>query len=285
MQRPGLLRSMIVALFALCVFHPFTSAAELSKDDVDFRKNVFVNKKGEHLPYRLYVPTGYSRAQKYPLIFWLHGGGGRGTDNVLQISRNDAKGTHFWVDPESQRMFPAFVFVPQCPMNEMWADPELNQPSKPLLLSIEALGAIQKEFSIDPDRIYLAGQSIGGLGVWALMQLYPERWAAALVLSAFDNFTNTDALVQVPVWVFQGDADRNVPVDLVRQMMKQLKKLHANYRYTEYHRADHDVWNLAFSEPDLIPWLSSQKRGQPYLPGPASGGKGQVGSSASPPIH
>jgi predicted peptidase len=147
--------------------------------------------------------------------------------------------------------------------------------------AIEALDAVQKEFSLDPDRIYIAGQSIGGLGVWALMQLYPERWAGALVLSAFDNFTNTDALVQVPVWVFQGDADRNVPVNLVREMMKQLKKLHAHFRYSEYHKVDHDVWNRAFAEPDLIPWLSAQKRGQAYSPAPAPG-QGQVGSSAAP---
>jgi len=273
-----------VACFAFCFYNSLTYAAEMSKDDIDFRKNVFVNQKGERIPYRLYVPTGYSKTQKYPLVFWLHGGSGRGTDNVLQISRDDLKGTHFWISPENQKVFPAFLFVPQCPANEMWADPDLNQPSKPLLLAIEALTAVRKDFPIDPDRIYIAGQSIGGLGVWALMQMYPEQWSGALVLSAFDNFTNTDALVQVPVWVFQGDADRNVPVTLVREMMKQLKKLHANYRYTEYHKVDHDVWNEAFTEPDLIPWLSAQKRGQAYSPGPASE-KGQVGSSAAPQNH
>src|SRR5437762_7731728 len=41
--------------------------------------------------------------------------------------------------------------------------------------------------SIDADRIYLAGQSMGGLGVWALLEVQPDRWAAALVLCAFDN--------------------------------------------------------------------------------------------------
>jgi len=281
MQFPTLLRNAARVFPVLCLFASLCSAAVMTKDEIDFRKNVFVNKKGERIPYRLYVPTTYSKTQRYPLIVWLHGGGGRGTDNVLQISRDDLKGTHFWISPENQKTFPVFVFVPQCPTNEMWADPDLNQPSKPLQLAIEALNAVEKEFSIDPDRIYLAGQSLGGLGVWALMQLYPERWAAALVLSAFDTFTNTDALVQVPVWVFQGDADRNVPVTLVRQMMVQMKKLHANFRYTEYHKVDHDVWNEAFAEPDLIPWLSTQKRGQPSLPG-TGGVKGQVGSSAPP---
>jgi predicted peptidase len=271
-----------ILVFALMILAPASRAAEMTKDEVDFRKRVFVDKKtGAHIPYRLYVPASYSRTQKYPLLFWLHGGSGRGSDNVKQISSNDTKGTHFWISPENQQRFPAFVFVPQCPVDDNWSDPEINQPTKSLLVAIEALDAVQKEFTIDPDRIYLAGQSMGGLGVWALIQLYPERWAGALVMSAFDNFTNTDAIRQVPVWVFQGDGDRSVPVDLVRQMMKQLKKVNANFRYTEYHKVDHDVWNKAFAEPDLVQWLSAQKRGQASLPA-SLGAQGQVGSSAPP---
>lgn len=181
------------------------------------------------------------------------------------------------------------VFAPRCPSGDNWSDPEINQPTKALLLAMDALAAVQKEFSIDPDRIYLAGQSIGGLGVWVLIQLYPEKWAGAVVMSAFDNFIEPNALTRVPVWVFQGDADRSVPVNLVREMMKQLKKMHANFRYTEYHGVDHEVWNEAFTEPELIPWISAQKRGQlspaQQSQGPQSRQAGQVGSSAAPANH
>ena len=136
---------------------------------------------------------------------------------------------------------------------------------------------MQKEFPIDPDRIYVAGQSMGGLGVWSLLQAYSEKWAAALVLAAYDNFTDVPAIARVPLWVFQGDSDRTVPVDLVRAMMKQLKKANANLRYTEYRKADHEVWDRAFAEPDLLPWLSSQRRGAPAT--------GQVGAGAAAPNH
>lgn len=159
-------------------------------------------------------------------------------------------------------------------MSDIWADPEINQPSKALEMALEILNKVESEFAIDPDRVYIAGQSMGGSGVWSLLQMYPDKWAAALVLSAFDNFTNVPAITRVPLWVFQGDADQSVPVDLVRQMMKQLKKVHANLRYTEYHKTDHEVWNRAFAEPGLVSWLSSQKRGAP----PGS----QLGSGASP---
>jgi predicted peptidase len=118
---------------------------------------------------------------------------------------------------------------------------------------------------------------MGGSGVWSLLQNYPEKWAGALVLSAYDTFTAPEAIAQIPLWVFQGDEDMSVPVDMVRDMMKQLKKLHANLRYTEYHKMDHEVWTKAFAEPDLLPWLSSQKRNQ--------AAQGQLGSGAAPPSH
>jgi erythromycin esterase-like protein len=66
-------------------------------------------------------------------------------------------------------------------------------------------------------------------------------------------------------------------VDLVREMMKQRKKLNANLRYTEYHNVDHDVWNRAFAEPELVPWLSSRRRGK--------SAEGQVGTGAAPANH
>ncbi len=137
-----------------------------------------------------------------------------------------------------------------------------NEISPQLQMALDILVSVHKEFSIDPDRIYLAGQSMGGLGVWALLQAQPDRWAAALVLCAYDNFTNPKALARVPLWVFQGDVDMVVPVDLVRRMMKDLKKSGAQPRYSEYHNAGNDVWLKAFAEPDLVPWLAAQKHGK-----------------------
>ena len=95
---------------------------------------------------------------------------------------------------------------------------------------------------------------------WSLLQTHPEKWSAAAALAAYDNFTAPMSINRIPLWVFQGDADRSVPVDLVREMMKPLKKLNANLPYTEYHNVDHDVWNRAFAEPELVAWLSSRRR-------------------------
>jgi predicted esterase len=69
-------------------------------------------------------------------------------------------------------------------------------------------------------------------------------------------------IARVPLWIFQGDADMVVPVVLVRQMVKDLKKSGAQPRYSEYHGVGHEVWEKAFAEPDLVPWIAAQKRAQ-----------------------
>jgi predicted peptidase len=268
-------RTLGVAILLLFFAHGIAAATELTKDDIDFRKGVYIGKSNARLSYRLFVPLGYDANRKYPLVLWLHGVDGRGSDNIKQLSKENQLGTHFWISSEVQTKFPVFVFAPQCPSGENWSEPEFNQPSKWLVLTMEALAKLEKDFSIDPDRVYLAGQSMGGLGVWSLLQNYRGQWAGAIVMSAYDTFSDIPAIAEVPLWVFQGDEDPSVPVTMVRSMMAQLKKAHANLRYTEYHKIDHEVWNRAFAEPELVPWLSAQKRSAPA--------GGQVGSGATAP--
>jgi predicted peptidase len=253
-----------------------TRAAELTQDDIDFRKLTFDKSKNQHLNYRLFVPLGYDAKRKYPLVLFLHGANGRGADNIKQLTGGNQLGSHFWISHEVQNTFPTFVLVPQCPVGQSWSEPDLNRPSEILLMVMDALLKTEREFSIDPDRLYVAGQSMGGLGVWSLIQTYPSKWAAALILCAYDNFSNVLGITMVPLWLFQGDQDPVVPIDTVRQMVHTLKKEHANFRYSEYRHIGHDVWTNAFAEPDLLPWLTSQVRQDHREP------EGQLGSGAPP---
>ena len=66
----------------------------------------------------------------------------------------------------------------------------------------------------------------------------------------------------MPLWMFQGDSDLTVPVDLVRIMIRELKKAGSQVRYSEYRNSYHDVWKKAFAEPELVPWVAAQKRRQ-----------------------
>jgi predicted peptidase len=263
-----------ILLLAQFLTQGIAAGTGLTKDDIDFRKDVYTNKNKVQLPYRLFVPLGYDTNRKYPLVLWLHGNDGRGSDNVKQLTQSNQLATHFWIAGDVQRKLPMFVMVPQCPSGQNWAEPEFNQPGKWLTMAVEALAKVEKQFSIDPDRVYIGGQAMGGIGVWSLLQNYRGKWAGAVVISAYDTFSDVPAIAEVPLWVFQGEQDPSVPVTMVRSMMAQLKKAHANVKYTEYRKVEREVWTKAFAEPDLLNWLSAQKR--------STGTEGQVGSGAAP---
>jgi predicted peptidase len=216
---------------------------------------------GETIQYRLFVPPGYDAAKKYPIVLWLHGANGRGSDNLRQISGGNFLGTHVWITPEIQAKDPVFVLAPQAESTKTWSRPHVNTGVPvSLRLALEVLDAVEKEYSIDRDREYVAGQSMGGEGVWAVLATARGRFAAAIALCSdgFDDQVAPDS--KVPVWIFQGDADPIVSVERVRGWVAALRKAGGSPKYTEVPGVGHNVWETAFANPDAATWLLSQRR-------------------------
>jgi predicted peptidase len=203
------------------------------------------------MPYRLFIPAGYQPRQKYPLILWLHGGGARGHDNLSQIAGDQIPGTRTWTTPENQTQHPAFVVAPQTDRN--WFGPAAD-------LAIEVVETLQKEFGVDATRVYVAGQSIGGQGVWEVIAARPDLFAAAIALCPGGDVTRAAAVVTVPVWVFQGDQDIAATLYASRAMVAAIEKAGGHPRYTEYPGVDHNVWTRAFEETGLADWLFAQHK-------------------------
>ena len=63
-----------------------------------------------------------------------------------------------------------------------------------------------------------------------------------------------------PIWIFHGDTDQSVRVEQSRQLVNALKSASAPVRYIEYAGAGHAIEERALSEPELLPWLLSQRR-------------------------
>jgi len=220
----------------------------------------FHSPNGETMQYRLFVPPGYDAAKKYPIVLWLHGANGRGSDNLLQISDGNFLGTHVWTTPENQATHHAFVLAPQVENTKTWSRPHVNTAPVSLRLALEILDAVEKEYSIDRDREYIAGQSMGGEGVWAALATARGRFAAAIVLCA-DGFADEIAPdAEVPVWIFQGDADPVVAVDRAREWVAELQKAGGSPKYTELPGVGHNVWEKAFADPEVVVWLFLHSR-------------------------
>jgi lysophospholipase L1-like esterase/poly(3-hydroxybutyrate) depolymerase len=224
---------------------------------------------GATLGYRLLKPEPYDAAKKYPLVLLMHGAGERGTDNAAQLKY----GSQLFLKPDARAKFPCFVMMPQCPPDQKWADIDWTsdnpkQPEKvsaPMALALTALDGLQKEFSIDPDRLYVGGLSMGGYGTWDLITRFPDKWAAAVPICGGGDKAVAAKAKAVPIWAFHGTEDSAVKVARTREMIEGIKAAGANPLYSEYPYVAHDSWTPAFGEPELLPWLFAQKRGQPAV--------------------
>jgi predicted peptidase len=217
---------------------------------------------GEAMAYRLFVPPDYDAAKKYPIVLWLHGAAGRGSNNFSQLSGGNFVGSHFWTTPDNQAKYHAFVLAPQVDATKGWARPHTNTPPVAIRIALEILDTIEKRYGIDRAREYVVGQSMGGEGVWAALSIAPQRFAAAIALCGYGDAYMIPRVVKVPVWIFQGEEDPLVPVTRAREWVAELRKAGGAPPYTEYPSIGHNVWDVAFSEPGLAAWLFSHQSGR-----------------------
>ena len=152
--------------------------------------------KTAEVGYLLYLPGDYGRdpRQEWPLILFLHGSGERGSDLEI-LKRQPLPKT-----VEEQKDFPFIVLSPQLPLAMgNWSD--LIDPVKALL------DQIQTAYSVDTQRLYLTGLSLGGFGAWELALRYPRCFAAMVPIAGGYRLQshaipeNICDLKDLPVWV------------------------------------------------------------------------------------
>lgn len=244
-----------------------SAAALLPKHIFPRQKTVFVSKSfnnshGEAMPYRLFIPQSYDKRKKYPLVLWLHGGAGRGNDNLKQISGGNTIGSHVWTSSKNQLTNPCFVVAPQCPSGELWATLDTAEPTKRLKLVLELLQGLKRAYNLDEQRFYVAGQSMGGFGTWAIISQNLDIFAAAIPICGGGNETEAPKLTSMPIWAFHGEKDEAVSVERSRKMIAAIREAGGKAKYREYKGAGHVIWEKVFSEPDLIEWLFAQRKSQ-----------------------
>jgi predicted peptidase len=240
-----------------------------------FAPHVHRNAKGESMPYRLYSPARLERGRKYPLVVFLHGAGGSGTDNVKQLQSANMFGALVWTLPENQERHPAFVLAPQSDVN--WPCVIID-PAKPARkpadlkfcppgelgtgarLAFEIIDRLLTTLPIDKARVYVTGHSMGGAGVWHMIAHRPGFFAAAVPVCGHPDPSTAPAVKGVPIWNFHGAADEVEPVETSRVMIEALRKAGGQPLHTEYAGVGHNVFMWAYTEPALIEWLFAQKR-------------------------
>ncbi|MCG7850909.1 MAG: prolyl oligopeptidase family serine peptidase, partial [Methanosarcinaceae archaeon] len=131
--------------------------------------------------------------------------------------------------------------------------------SRETTLVLEILDSLQEEFSIDPARLYVSGQSMGGRGTWDIILRRPNLFAAAVPVCGSGDPSEAKRIAHMPIWNFHGSEDGVVPTQGSRDMVAALKKEGSKVIYSELEGVNHGSWIPAWETKELIPWLFKQR--------------------------
>ncbi|MCI1679000.1 MAG: hypothetical protein LKK36_15025 [Ewingella americana] len=221
------------------------------------------------LPYQLYTPEKNSTL--LPLVIYLHGTGQAGSDNQAQLYQGENIGPDYFTSPVSQSHQAAYVLAPQTPAAIRWASTSLAEydfKQTPITSSMENLLALidktLAQYPIDKNRIYLAGLSRGGQGVWYAALLRPDYFAAIVPIAGSGSPEYAQKLIKLPIWVFHGTDDQVTDVNYSRNMVDSIIKQGGSsryLRYTEIEGGNHESsWLTAHKNSELWQWMSKQNK-------------------------
>jgi len=155
--------------------------------------------------------------------------------------------------PAMRQKYPCYIIAPTVGRDQRW-------DGAPLSALMELIKSSLKEHAIDPARIYVTGQSMGGAGTYSAILAEPNLFAAAVPVCGRGQPDLAKKIVHIPIWIFHGELDRVVPTQHSRDMNAALKKAGGKPTYTEYAGVRHNSWTPAYADKKLWEWLFAQKR-------------------------
>ena len=242
-----------------------TSVSAAPSYAADRWSHVYEPQMFHEMPCRVMKPLGLDASRQYPVIVSLHGAGGKGTDNSKQLKDWNRQ----LAEPQRRKDFPCYVVAPQAA--GLWNAEHLRK--------IKAL--IKTLSSVDMDRIYILGHSMGGHGTYIFIQLDPDYFAAAAPsagsgLRRTEDFIDATKIKDLPIWAFHGDKDGVCPIEKDRQVFDEMKRLGGNMKFTIWQGDNHGVSSKMIAggnngmthfssdrcdqEADFMTWLFAQSR-------------------------
>ena len=187
---------------------------------------------GKLIPYRLYLPKGYDGKTARPLAILLHGALG---DERYFFSDLFDPAT---IKNEAERRGYLLASVNGRGRFSGYRDAAADDP-------LEVAAAVMRNYQVDAARVYLAGHSMGGFGVWLVAARKPELFAAIAPMSAGppaqgDALNALLAKVKpLPALVVHGAKDGIVPPAYSKKMVEAAQKAGLQVTYLEVPDTDH----------------------------------------------
>ena len=229
----------------------------------------------EQIPYHLYVPTKWTPASRLPLVVVTHGANQPATApfqrpmDAPTLAKSaeargyivaavtgyhaNATGVGGWNVPypmiQVQRAAPAGGGGGGRRGNA--TPPSAEDFSRAEMDVMNVADLVAKEYNVDPNRIYLMGNSSGGSAVWNIAAKFPQRWTAISPSAAplDDAMFPYEKLKNVPVLVVHGDMDTTMVFEASKVMADHAKAKGVDATWLPVPGGKHvDAW----AQPEII---------------------------------
>ncbi|MDH3205523.1 MAG: prolyl oligopeptidase family serine peptidase [Gemmatimonadota bacterium] len=203
------------------------------------------------MPYTVFVPSSYRAGTPTPLVVDLHGLNITPLMQILFDGTTDFAERHgsivvapmgysvagWWGaragNPvETARMKPG--------TSERYAVGELSE-----IDAMRVLDMMRENYTIDEDRIYLMGHSMGGAGTYHLGAKYNDVWAGIAPLAGAGGIPDAETAARYrsfPSLIMHGEKDSIVPALASRRAVQMLQSVGAPHMYLEFPGEDHEFW-------------------------------------------
>ena len=235
---------------------------------------------GIDMPYELYVPTRYAPGKKYPLVVALHGTG-EVMEPTSAILKKFEMATCWAKDSEAGRN-ECIVLAPHCNVHydedDNWTT--LTQfvskrtdspfwPMPQLTVLWRLMEQLERDYSIDLDRVYLVGISSGAFGAYVFAMEHRDAFAGMIAACGAANPARINDLRGLPMWIFHSDDDPLiVPSFTLDPTLKALDQAGIAYKVTRFPKGQvfwqsaHFCWEVLFKDPEVRNWLFAQNLAQ-----------------------
>ncbi len=261
-----------------------TNNITLSPDTEGFQQHVYHDIKfNKDLMYNLFVPKNYDPAKSYPLVLFMHDAGVVSNNPTETLTQG--LGSVIWASERDQALHESFVLAPQ--YNAIMAD-DNSKTSDDMDVTVNLLKDLMTRYSIDANRLYNTGQSMGGMTSIAMDIKYPDLFAASLLVACQWDPKQVTPLSGKPLWIVvsQGDTKANPGMDAITAVLadngatvakatwnaeaapnkldknvRDMLSQNASVNYTIFTGGSHRyTWQYAYSIDGIRDWLFNQHK-------------------------
>ena len=228
----------------------------------DFDAANFKASDGTILQYRVLAPSNILPGNVYPLVLQLHGSGGIGMDNLMQLDRL----AKTWAMPSLRARYQAYVLIPQFQIRSAnYGPPSPDQHSEyssALSAALELVEEFISQHAVDKSQIYAVGFSMGGSAAWLAPTLRPNLFAAIVPVSGIAPENSFAPIFKdLPTLVIHGNSDTENPITADRRFANEVVRIGGkNILFREYEGLDHQLPAEIFPGYWWRDWLFEQSR-------------------------